>query len=435
MRHDQKRILKLISRAEAVDKTIASTRKGTIAHEYVAVDEACGRILAEDITAPRDLPPCDRAAMDGYAVRSRDTAGASSANPVRLVIAGKVFPSDGPFPRKIVRGQCIYASTGAPLPEGSDAVDQVEKTRLVEEAIEVVQPVPINANVSVKGEEVKQGVILFNQGHVVAPQDIGMLLALGIRSIRVVRKPNVGIISVGDELTDAYEERENKVVNDHAYIIAQLLRQLGAEPKVLGVVPDDPQLIKTKIGGALRDADIVITIAGSSVGTRDFVPDVVASLGRTAFQGVAVTPGKVTGLGIVDEKHVVMLPGYLMSALAGFYMFVVPVVNLLLGLDVNCGLPVVEAKLKTPTRSKHGLERFQLLQLSRHGSSYFAAPIEAKLAAMMDISKANAYTIISKGQVLREGERVIATLLAPSEFRRIGVENSASNKTGSTETN
>jgi len=422
LRQDQKRILKLISRAEAVKRAIASTREGTLGNEYVGVDESCGRILAEDITAPRDLPPCDRAAMDGYAVRSTDTAGASSANPVRLVIAGKVFASDGPFPRKIARGQCIYASTGAPLPEGSDAVVQVEKTRLVEEAIEVVQPVPVNANVSIKGEEVKQGVTLFKQGHVVAPQDVGMLLALGIRSIRAVRKPNVAIISVGDELADAYEEREDKVVNDHAYIIAELLRQLGAEPKVLGVVRDDPQLIETKISGALRDADLVITIAGSSVGTRDLVPDVVGSLGRTAFHGVAITPGKVTGLGIVDEKPVVMLPGYLMSALAGFYMFVVPLVNLLLGLDANCGLPVVEARLKTSTRSKHGLERFQLLQLSRYGSSYLAAPIEAKLAAMMDLSKANAYTIISKGQVLKEGESVVATLLAPSEFQRIAIE-------------
>lgn len=422
LRQDQKRILKLISRAEAVEKTIASTREGTLGHEHVAVDESCGRILAEDITTPHDLPPCDRAAMDGYAVRSRDTAGASSANPVRLMIAGKLFPSDSALPRKIVRGQCIYTSTGAPLPEGSDAVVQVEKTRLVEEVIEVVQPVPINANVSIKGEEVKQGVTLFKQGHVVAPQDTGMLLALGIRSIRVVRKPNVGIISVGDELTEAYEERQDRVVNDHAYIIAQLLRQLGAEPKILGVVRDDPQLIGTRISDALQDADFVITIAGSSVGTRDFVPDVVGSLGRTAFHGVAITPGKVSGLGIVDEKPVVMLPGYLMSALAGFYLFVVPLVSLLLGLDVNCALPVVEAKLKTPARSKHGLERFQLLQLSRHGSSYLAAPIEAKLAAMMHLSKANAYTIISKGQVLREGEHVIATLLAPSEFRRIVIE-------------
>lgn len=434
MRQDQKRILKLISRAEAVEKTIASTREGTLGHEHVAVDESCGRILAEDITAPHDLPPCDRAAMDGYAVRSRDTAGASSANPVRLTIAGKVFPSDGPFPRKISTGQCMYTSTGAPLPEGSDAVVQVEKTRLVEEAIEVVQPLPINANVSLKGEEVKQGVTLFKQGDVVGPQDIGMLLAQGIRTVRVVRKPNVGIISVGDELADAYEEREDKAVNDHAYIVAQLLRQLGAEPKILGVVRDDPQLIEAKISGALRDADFLITIAGSSVGTRDFTPDVVGSLGRTAFQGVAVTPGKVTGLGIVNEKPVVMLPGYLMSALAGFYLFVVPLVNLLLGLDANCGLPVVEAKLKTSARSKQGLERFQLLQLSRHGKSYLATPIDAKLAAMTDISKANAYTIISKGQVLREGDRVVATLLAPSEFRRITIENSASDKTSSTET-
>lgn len=422
MRQDQKRIFKLISRAEATDRTLASVRKGTLGREFVAVDQSSGRILAEDITALHDLPPYDRAAMDGYAVRSQDTARASTANPVRLMITGKLFPSDRPSPERIVRGQCVYTATGARLPEGSDAVIEVEKTRLGEGWIEVLEPVRTNECVSIRGEEARQGETLFKRGYVIAPQSIGTLLTLDMRTVKVTRKPRVNVISVGDELAEAYRGSQNKVVNDHAYVISELLRQLGAEPKILGVVPDDPQLIEKRINDALTDADLVITIAGSSVGARDFVPDVVELLGKTVFHGVAMTPGKVTGVGMVDGKPIIMLPGYLMSALAGFYVFVAPLVNRLLNLDHNIGLPVIDAKLRKATRSKHGLERFQLLQLSRDGNSYLATPVEAQFGAVVHLSKANGYTIVPKGQVLKEGERVTVTLFAPSEFRRIPIK-------------
>ncbi|WP_455363453.1 molybdopterin molybdotransferase MoeA [[Eubacterium] cellulosolvens] len=423
MRQDQKRIFKLISRAEALERTLASVKGRELGHESVSVAESCGRVLAEDIAAPHDLPPYSKAGMDGYAVRSKDAAKASSSNPVRLVIAGKLFPPDRPSAGRVVKGRCAYTATGAPLPEGSDAVVQVEKTRLVKGAIEIVQPVAPNENVSLKGEQAKQGETLFKRGDVVCPLGIGILLTLGVRSVGVVRKPRMGIISVGDELADAYEESESRVVNDHAYIVSDLLRQLGAEPKILGVVPDYPELIQAKISDAFRRSDIVITIGGSSVGTKDFVPTVVSSLGRTLFHGVTIAPGKVTGLGVIDGKPIVMLPGYLMSALAGFYLFVIPLVNVLLGSVRNGGLPVVDAKLNKTARSKQGLERFQILRLSRHGKSYLATPVEGQSGAMVVLNRANAYTIIPKGQVMRQGEHVAATLFAPSEFRRMPIEN------------
>lgn len=228
MRPDQKRIFKLISRTQAVERTLASVGEWTQEDETVAVEESCERILSEDISAPHDLPPHDKAAMDGYAVRSKDTAGASGSSPITLVITGKVFPPDRPGTAKISEGECIYTSTGAPLPDGSDAVVEVEKTRLVEEVIEVVRPVALGENVTLKGAEVRQGETLFTRGHIVAPQGIGMLLSLGIRSVKVVKKPRVGIISVGDELVDPHEEgTHGKVVSDHAYIVCELLRQLG----------------------------------------------------------------------------------------------------------------------------------------------------------------------------------------------------------------
>jgi len=420
LRQDQSRIFKLISRAEALKRTFASMKERRLEHETVAADELCGRVLAEDVTAPHDVPSRNRAAMDGYAVRSQDTVGASTSSPVRLTITGKRFPADRAG-GKIAKAECVYTSTGAPLPSGSDAVAQVENTRLVGSAIEVVRPLAPHENVSIKGEDVKQGETVFKRGHQVPPQGIGMLLGLGIRSVKVVRKPRASIISVGDELVDAYGETQHRVVNDHAYIVRELLRQLGAEPKILGVVPDNPELIKARISEALPDSDIVITIAGSSVGTKDFVPDVVASLGKTVFHGILVTPGKVTGVGIIDGKPVIMLPGYLMSALAGFYFFVVPLVNFL-GSESTNWLPVVEAKLEKTARAKHGLERFQLLQLSKRGNSYVATTVEGQLAGRLSLNKVNAYTIIPKGQVLKKGKHVAATLLSPSEFRRIQTE-------------
>ena len=422
MRRDQKRIFKLISRGEALERTLSFVERRVLGDEIVAVDESCGRIFAEDVRALHDLPLFNRASMDGYAVRSRDTASASAAMPVRLTIVGKLFPADASSARKILKGECIYTSTGAPLPESADAVAQVERTRLADGAIEVVRPLTANENVSVRGQEVKEGEKVFEQGEVVAPQNIGMLLSLGIRRVRVVRKPRVEIISVGDELTEAHQESQERLVNDHAYIVSELLGQLGAEPRISGIVPDDPERIKAKISDALETADIVVTIAGSSVGAKDFVPDVVESLGKIMFHGIAMTPGKVTGVAVANGKPVMMLPGYLMSVLAGFYTFVAPVVNLLGGLDVNGGLPVVEAKLKQSARTKHGMERFLLLHLLRHGNSYLATPVEPQLGAMAHLNKANGYTIVSKDRVLRKGDRVKVTLFAPSEFRRIAAE-------------
>lgn len=422
MRQDQKRIFKLMPRAEALERTLASVDVRMLTDESVPVDESCGRILAEDVVAPRDQPPHDRGAMDGYAVRSQDTAGASASNPIKLRIVGKLFPPDRPETAKIGKGECAYTSTGAPLPEGSDALIPVENTRLIEEAIEVVRHVSLGENVSARGGDVKQGQLLFKRGHVVSPQGIGVLLSFGIRKIGVVRKPRAGIISVGDELADAYEQIGDKVANDHAYVICELLRQLGAEPRIFGVVPDDPEMIRTKITEAIRDSDILVTIAGSSVGIRDLVPDVVSSVGKTVFHGIAITPGKVTGAGIINGKPIIMLPGYFMSALAGFYLYVVPLVNLMLGREANWGLPVVEAKLERTARGKHGLERFQLLEVSRLGNSYLATPIEAQFGSLMHISRANAYAIIPKGKTLRKGRHVTATLLAASEFRRMQIQ-------------
>jgi molybdopterin molybdotransferase len=360
--------------------------------------------------------------MDGYAVRSQDTIGASSSNPVKLMIAGRLFPSDHPSTSRIGKGQCVYTSTGAPLPEGSDAVIQVERTRLAEGAIEIVHAVPAKENVCARGEEIKQGEILLKRGDVVSPQGMGMLLTLGIRNVEVVKRPRVHIISVGDELAETREEAQDRVVNDHAYIVSELLHQIGAEPNILGVVPDDPKQIQAKISDALQDADLVITIAGSSVGAKDFVPDVVESLGKTVFHGVAITPGKVTGLGVAHRKPVVMLPGYLMSALAGFHLFVVPILNRIVGHDSGRGVAVVVAKLKKAVRSKHGFERFQFLQLTKQAGSYLATPIDGQMGGTRNLSKANGYTIIPKDGFLREGKTIPVTLFVPSEFQRIEVE-------------
>lgn len=422
MRQDQKRIFKLISRTEALKRILTSVNAGALEHEHVAVTESCGRILAEDIKAPHDVPPYNKAAMDGYAVRSQETKHASSSNPIRLIVGGRLFPPDHPSAWRIVEGQCVYTSTGAPLPEGSDAVVQVERTRLGEGTIEIIQPLRKNENVSIKGEEAKTGETLLRREHIVNAQSVGILIALRIQTIRVVKKPRVGVISVGDELVEAYQESMSRTPNDHAYIISELLRQLGAEPKILGIVPDDPERIRTKISDALRDADIIITIAGSSVGTKDFVPDVVESLGKVVFHGVAMTPGKVTGIGVADGKPIVMLPGFLMSALAGFHVFAVPLLNLLAGHSPDHGLPVIEARMKKEAKSKHGLEHFQLLQLSRRGNSYLATPIDVRLGGMTDLSKANGYTIIPKNRLLSEGDIATAKLFAPSEFQRIEIE-------------
>ncbi len=404
-RSDQKRVLKLISVEEGLDIVSNKLNLKPLDSEIVPLYDSLGRVLGEDVISDQDIPYFDRAAMDGYALKSKETKEASRDKFVRLRIVGKIFPEDFGAKFKIEDGEVAYVACGAPLPLGADAVIRVEETILLDDEIEVYRPLTPWENVSKVGEDVKKGNLILRKGHLLRAQDVGLLAALKKKDLKVFGKPKVAIISVGDELMDLSMNDQDKIVNNYAIVISGLLSELKAMPMILGVVKDDLEEIKKEIDKALEKADIVITIGGCSVGVKDLVPDAVNALGEPGiiFHGIKMSPGKVTGVGMIKNKPIVMLPGQIVSAVAGFYFFVVPIINRLSGLDIVQTLPIIEGELAEEVKAKPGLDTFLLVKVSKES---IVEPLPKGRNVLFNLVKANGYTVIPSGKALRKGEKV-----------------------------
>jgi molybdopterin molybdotransferase len=378
------------------------------------------RVLGEDVIAELDIPLFNRAAIDGYAIRSDDTSSASQKKVIRLKVVDKIFPEDS-TDAVINKGEAAYIACGARLPINADAVFWTEDTKLSGDDIEISYPAERWENVSRAGVDVRKGDTVLRKGSVLRPQDIGILAALRKKEVRVFRVPKVAIISIGDELTDLTDKNEEKIVNNYAIIMSGLLSELGADPEVVGVVKDDLLEIKNAIDEASKVADAVITIGGCSVGVKDFVPDALDALGKPGiiFHGVKVTPGNVTGLGIVRGRPVIMLPGRVIATVAGFYLFVAPMINLLKGLGWRQSLPVVEGELAERIVAKPGLELFLLVKVNRVGERIMVNLVPMKERdALSNLISANGYITVVEGKNLEKGEKIGVNLFDTEELTR-----------------
>jgi molybdopterin molybdotransferase len=301
-----------------------------------------GRILAEDIVAPHPLPDFQRSTVDGYAVRARDTHGASDSLPTYLNLIGEVPMGDSPA-FEISTGQCVLIHTGGMLPPGADAVVMLEYTQrtgsdaqvpTTSDEIEIFRAVAEGENVIRIGEDVARGQVVLAKGSLLRPAEIGGLMALGITHVEVVRKARVGLISTGDEVIDPRQSpRPGQVRDVNSYTLAALVEKSGGAPKRYGVVSDEFDKLKEAVAGALAECDAVIITAGSSASTRDMTADVIRSLGEPGVlvHGINTRPGKPTILGVCNGKAVIGLPGNPVSALVNGYLFVLPVIEKLLG--------------------------------------------------------------------------------------------------------
>jgi molybdopterin molybdotransferase len=313
--------------------------------ELIDVHSSLGRILAEDIIAPQPLPDFPRSTMDGYAVRAGNTHGASDALPAYLELIGEVPMGDEPA-FEVSSGQCALIHTGGMLPNGADAVVMLEYTQRTKEPregskniagleeIEIFRAVADGENVIRLGEDVAQGQTIQAKGSLMRPAEIGGLMALGILKIKVVRKPQVGLISTGDEVIDpSGSPRPGQVRDVNSFTLAALVEKSGGIPKLFGIVSDQFDALKNAAAKALSECDVVIITAGSSASTRDMTADVIRSLGEPGVlvHGINTRPGKPTILGACDGKAVIGLPGNPVSALVNGYLFVVPVIEKLLG--------------------------------------------------------------------------------------------------------
>jgi molybdopterin molybdotransferase len=330
----------------------------TTGSESIDVPSALGRVLAEDITAPHPLPDFQRSTVDGYSVRASDTHGASDSLPAYLTLIGEVPMGDAPA-FEIGTGQCASIHTGGMLPAGADAVVMLEYTQAVQKnEIEIFRAVADGENVIRVGEDVAHGQLILAKGSLIRPAEIGGLMALGITKVSVARKIQVGLISTGDEVIDPSQSpRPGQVRDINSYTLAALVEKSGGVPKQYGIMSDQFETLKDAAAKALSECDVVVITAGSSASTRDMTADVIRSLGEPGVlvHGINTRPGKPTILGVCNGKAMIGLPGNPVSALVNGYLFVVPVIEKLLGALPN-PKPTVLARLTVNLPSQAGRE-------------------------------------------------------------------------------
>ena len=339
--------------------------------ESVDVLSSLGRVLAEDLRAPQPLPDFQRSTVDGYAVRSKDTHGASDSLPAYLTIVGEVPMGDAPG-FEIRAGQCALIHTGGMLPEGANAVVMLEFTQSVQShEIEILRAAADAENVIQVGEDVAQGQTVLVKGTRVRPAEIGGLTALGILKVSVVRKPQVGLVSTGDEVIDPSQSpRPGQVRDVNSYSLGALVEKAGGNASLYGIVSDKFEAMKEIAVKALSECDMVIITAGSSASTRDMTAEVIRSLGDPGVlvHGINTRPGKPTIFGVCDGKAVIGLPGNPVSALVNGYLFLVPVIEKLLGV-LPRQKPSVLARLTLNLPSQAGREDWWPVKLTTETES------------------------------------------------------------------
>ena len=357
----------------------------------MATAEAMGRVVAEDMVAPGDLPFFPRSTMDGYAVRAEDTYGASEGLPAYLRVVGEVRMGS-PADIVVGPGEAVLIHTGGMLPGNADAVVMVENTREVDSStIEVVRPAARGENVLQVGEEVRKGDLLLPAGSIVRAQEIGGLLSQGITEITVLQRVKVGLISTGDELVPPEEvPQPGQVRNTNAYTLAALAFKAGAIPLRLGIMRDDREALVQAARDGLRQADIVVISAGSSASARDMTADVIRSLGEPGVlvHGVALRPGKPTILGVVNGKPIFGLPGNPSSAMVTFELFVTPCIYRLSG----CRQPLrrfVKARLTRNIASAAGREDYVPVKLHEQDGEMLAEPVFGKSNLLSNMMRAD----------------------------------------------
>ena len=321
----------MISVREALQRVLRDLPR--LGGETVALPRARGRVLGEEIRSPRDVPPFRNSAMDGYAVLAADLAPASAERPVRLAVLETVAAGAVPS-RAVCGGSATRIMTGAPVPEGADAVVRVEDTSDADGDVLVAVSVPSGANVRNAGEDVRAGEVVLRPGRRLRPADLGVLASVGVAVVKVVRRPRVAILSTGDELVDLGQPLgPGQIVNSNAYALGAAVEDVGGEPILFGAIPDRREALRAAFVDACR-ADLVLSTGGVSVGNFDYVRDTLAEIGYAErFWKVAQKPGKPLSFGMRGETPVFGLPGNPVSCLVCFSLYVVPALRTMMGME------------------------------------------------------------------------------------------------------
>ncbi|MEM2238203.1 MAG: molybdopterin molybdotransferase MoeA [Candidatus Caldarchaeum sp.] len=407
----------LASVEEAFSTLVNSLAVGNPAVEYVPLEECLGRFCGQDVFSPANVPPFDRSAVDGYAVKASDTFGASPTNPVTLELVGISHTGlKRDLAPKISSGQAVEIYTGAPVPEGADAVVMAEYCKKSGEGyVEVFRQAHPFQNISRTGEDFRMGELVVSRGTRIKSWHIGALASLNIVKIPVYQKLRVSVLSTGSELVEPGQTpREDQIINSSKPMLKSLIVENGCVPVDLGTVEDDVQLVASKIAEGVKVSDIVIVTGGTSIGERDIVPDAVNKAGKPGviFHGVRIRPAKPTGAGIVDGKPVFMLSGFPVSALIGFQLFVKPVIDMMYCHN-SSGPCSVKGRLTRRVANHTASRLFVRVRVEKTESGVVVEPLMLTGSGLLStLTKANGLLVVPEDvEGYDEGEEVEVQLL------------------------
>jgi molybdopterin molybdotransferase len=371
------------------------------ATERVAVRAALGRVLAEDVVSPLNVPAHDNSAMDGYAVRFADL---KADGDVTLKMAGTSF-AGAPYKGAIGNGQCVRIMTGGVVPQGADTIVMQEHVKAEGDKVKIGKGHKKGQNLRKAGEDLALGQVALKPGLTLRPADTGLISSLGIGEVTVYRRLRVAFFSTGDELVSiGAQPKEGQIFDSNRYTLHGMLTRLGCEVMDMGVVRDDPQLLERAFGEAAASADVVITSGGVSVGEADFVKDLLNKLGEVVFWKIAMKPGRPLAYGKIGNAHFFGLPGNPVSVMVTFYQFVRDALLKLAGCDPVPAVPTFKVRCTSTLKKAPGRTEFQRGILSQDASGNWSVRVTGEQGSgiLRSMSEANCFIILptEQGNVL-----------------------------------
>jgi putative molybdopterin biosynthesis protein len=415
---EQDQFLQVLDRDEAERRFRAAIDLTPRGIELIPLDAALGRVLAAHVVSPVDVPSFDRSNVDGFAVVAEDTFGASEEVP-RIVILGEEEIHTGIVPATVIQaGKAVSIATGGMVPRGADAVVMVEYAETRGRELRIARAVTAGSGVSFAGTDITAGETVLRRGRLLTSRDTGVLAAIGVANVNVWRRPVVAILSTGDEIIAPGDPMQPaKVYDSNSQVLADAVRELGGEPRRLGITRDDVAALRERLNHALEFADIVLLSGGTSKGAGDVSYRVVAELNDPGIvaHGVALKPGKPICLAATGGRAVVVLPGFPTSAIFTFHEFVAPVIRLLAGRGSE-ERAVVQAKLAVKVNSEIGRTEYLLVGLVETpdeglGTSLAAYPMGQGSGSVTTFSRADGFATIGRHEEIVPAGTIIGVQL------------------------